>query len=182
MRLKQLSTSFAAALLISVAIVYIKPADVSAASFNSGQIISDSTFTNKSSMSVNDIQNFLNQKNSVCLKNYQTPEPLGNNNYGSNVSAARAIWKAGQLNLRAHNLLLFMQLGEGVDQATWIHHLRSHDYSTWIKQVIKDEALAQRVHDVEQQAHMPAEESRQLIRSAIEERYTVPAGGDEHTS
>ena len=84
---------------------------------------------------------------------------------------------AGQL-----NLLLFMQLGEGVDQATWIHHLRSHDYSTWIKQVIKDEALAQRVHDVEQQAHMPAEESRQLIRSAIEERYTVPAGGDEHTS
>ncbi|HRC25281.1 MAG: HAD family hydrolase [Nitrospira sp.] len=89
---------------------------------------------------------------------------------------------AGQLNLRAHNLLLFMQLGEGVDQATWIHHLRSHDYSTWIKQVIKDEALAQRVHDVEQQAHMPAEESRQLIRSAIEERYTVPAGGDEHTS
>ena len=89
---------------------------------------------------------------------------------------------AGQLNLRAHNLLLFMQLGEGVDQATWIHHLRSHDYSTWIKQVIKDEALAQRVHDVEQQAHLPAEESRQLIRSAIEERYTVPAGGDEHTS
>ena len=89
---------------------------------------------------------------------------------------------AGQLNLRAHNLLLFMQLGEGVDQATWIHHLRSQDYSTWIKQVIKDEALAQRVHDVEQQAHMPAEESRQLIRSAIEERYTVPAGGDEHTS
>ena len=89
---------------------------------------------------------------------------------------------AGQLNLRAHNLLLFMQLGEGVDQATWIHHLRSQDYSTWIKQVIKDEALAQRVHDVEQQAHLPAEESRQLIRSAIEERYTVPAGGDEHTS
>ena len=89
---------------------------------------------------------------------------------------------AGQLNLRAHNLLLFMQLGEGVDQATWIHHLRSHDYSTWIKQVIKDEALAQRVREVEQQANLSAEESRQLIRSAIEERYTVPAGGDEHTS
>lgn len=86
---------------------------------------------------------------------------------------------SGQLNLRAHNLLLFMQLGEGVDQATWIHHLRSHDYSTWIKQVIKDEALAKRVHEVEQQAHLPPEESRQLIRSAIEERYTVPTGGDE---
>ncbi len=114
MRLKQLSTSFAAALLISVAIVYIKPADVSAASFNSGQIISDSTFTNKSSMSVNDIQNFLNQKNSVCLKNYQTPEPLGNNNYGSNVSAARAIWKAGQLyNINPQVLLVTLQKEQG---------------------------------------------------------------------
>ncbi|MCS6263599.1 MAG: HAD family hydrolase [Nitrospira sp.] len=89
---------------------------------------------------------------------------------------------AGQLNLRAHNLLLFMQLGEGVDQMTWTHHLRSHDYSTWIKQVIKDEALAQRVLEVEQETHLPAEASRQLIRRAIEERYTVPAGGDEHTS
>ena len=109
MRLKQLSTCFAAALLISVAIVYIKPADVSAASFNSGQIISDSTFTNKSSMSVNDIQNFLNQKNSVCLKNYQTPEPLGNNNYGSNVSAARAnsLMETSNLalNNRAHDII-----------------------------------------------------------------------------
>ncbi|MCS6288794.1 MAG: HAD-IIB family hydrolase [Nitrospira sp.] len=89
---------------------------------------------------------------------------------------------SGQLNLRAHNLLLFIQLGEGVDQATWTHHLHSHDYSTWIKQVIKDEALERRVQEVEQQAHLSPEESRQLIRRAIEDRYTVPAGGEAHTA
>jgi hypothetical protein len=85
---------------------------------------------------------------------------------------------AGQLNLRAQNLLLFMQLGEGVDEATWLHHLRAHDYSAWITEAIKDEALAQAVRDVENDQTTSAAESRRLIRAAIEERYTVPAGGD----
>ena len=31
---------------------------------------------------------------------------------------------AGQLNLRAQNLILFMQIAEGVDEATWMYHLR----------------------------------------------------------
>jgi hypothetical protein len=33
------------------------------------------------------------------------------------------------LNLRAHNLLLFPQLDDGVDDATWLHHLRQGDYA-----------------------------------------------------
>lgn len=89
---------------------------------------------------------------------------------------------AGHLNLRAQNLLLFMQLGEGVDEATWLHHLTAHDYSAWITKAIKDEALALAVREVENHPTQPAAESRRLIRAAIEERYTVPTGGDDHAS
>lgn len=84
---------------------------------------------------------------------------------------------AGQLNLRAQNLLLFMQMGEGVDEPTWLHHLQSHDYSTWIRNAIKDETLAIKVRDIEAHKELSAGESRRLIRAAIEEQYTVPAGG-----
>ena len=84
----------------------------------------------------------------------------------------------GKLHLRAQNLLLFIQMGEGVDEATWLHHLAAHDYSAWITEAIKDEALASSVREVEDRPELPVAESRRLIRAAIEERYTVPAGGD----
>src|SRR5262249_39624099 len=38
---------------------------------------------------------------------------------------------AGRLNLRTQNLMMFSQVAEGVDDETWIHHLRQHDYSRW---------------------------------------------------
>jgi len=43
-----------------------------------------------------------------------------------------------RLNLRAQNLLLFMQIGGGVDDATWLHHFKRADYSNWIRNVIND--------------------------------------------
>src|SRR5262249_54765183 len=42
-----------------------------------------------------------------------------------------------KLNLRAQNLQLFIQLAEGVDEATWLHHLRQGDYSRWFREAIK---------------------------------------------
>lgn len=81
------------------------------------------------------------------------------------------------LNLRAHNLILFMQMAEGVDEETWLHHLRQGDYSEWMSKGIKDPHLADAVRRIEQQPSINAERSRELIRSAIEERYTVPATG-----
>jgi hypothetical protein len=86
---------------------------------------------------------------------------------------------AGQLNLRAQNLLLFMQLGEGVDENTWQYHLEANDYSTWINEMIKDESLAKVVREIELRPGLSAAESRKLIRAAIEEQYTVPAAGIE---
>jgi hydroxymethylpyrimidine pyrophosphatase-like HAD family hydrolase len=83
-----------------------------------------------------------------------------------------------ELNLRAQNLALFTQIAEGVDTDTWLHHLKEHDYSRWIRDMIKDPDLAEEIGAVEAQAAKlaPAESLRQ-IRTAIEQRYTLPATG-----
>lgn len=81
----------------------------------------------------------------------------------------------GRLNLRAQNLQLFMQLAEGVDDATWQYHLRRGDYARWFRESIGDAELAAVAEHVAAQAELPAAESRAAIRDAIEERYTRPA-------
>ena len=80
----------------------------------------------------------------------------------------------GQLNLRAQNLALFIQLAAGVDDETWLHHLRSGDYSRWFREAIKDEGLAAEAVGVESQTGLDPRESRELIKAAIERRYTMP--------
>jgi hypothetical protein len=82
---------------------------------------------------------------------------------------------AGQLNLRAQNLGVFMQLAEGVDDETWMHHLREQDYSRWFREAIKDEDLAVEAAAVETQPGLSPKESRELIKVAIERRYTMPS-------
>jgi HAD superfamily hydrolase (TIGR01484 family) len=89
----------------------------------------------------------------------------------------------GRLNLRAQNLRLFLQGAEGVDEGTWLHHLRLGDYSRWIREAIKDEALADEIAAIEAAAPprdaagpaTAAAESRAQVRAAIEARYTAPA-------
>lgn len=82
---------------------------------------------------------------------------------------------AGQLNLRAQNLQLFMQLADGVDDETWLHHLRIQDYSRWFRRAIKDADLASEAAGVENQSGLSPKESRELIKAAIERRYTMPS-------
>jgi len=81
----------------------------------------------------------------------------------------------GKLNLRAQNLALFVQISEGVDDSTWLFHLRRGDYSHWFREHIKDESLAMRAEEIERDPQATAESSRGLIRHAIEEHYTLPA-------
>jgi HAD superfamily hydrolase (TIGR01484 family) len=81
----------------------------------------------------------------------------------------------GKLNLRAQNLVLFNQIAEGVDDATWLHHLRQGDYSRWFREKIKDDGLAADAAQVEARSDISPNESRALIREAIERRYTAPA-------
>jgi len=81
---------------------------------------------------------------------------------------------ANAMNLRAQNLTLFLQMADGVDDETWLHHLRAHDYSRWIEDSIKDKELAAEVRRAEKQASDPVE-TRRRVREAIERRYTAPA-------
>jgi hypothetical protein len=81
----------------------------------------------------------------------------------------------GKLNLRAQNLALFLQIAEGVDDATWMYHLERGDYSNWFRTEIKDDDLAREAAEVEGGRRVSAQESRLAMRALIERRYTVPA-------
>lgn len=83
----------------------------------------------------------------------------------------------GELNLRAQNLMVFCRLSDGIDDATWLYHLRQGDYSRWIEEAIKDRALAEIVREVESSSSLSPQASRLRIAEAIEERYTLPARG-----
>jgi hypothetical protein len=82
---------------------------------------------------------------------------------------------AGRLKLRAQNLQIFSQLAEGVDDETWLYHLRRNDYSTWFRDAIKDDGLAEAAEAVERDASLDAAASRARMQALIEERYTGPA-------
>ena len=81
----------------------------------------------------------------------------------------------GALNLRAQNLAIFLQLAEGVDDQTWMHHLRAGEYSQWFDQAIKDEELAAQARIVEQDETLSVTETRTQIKKLVENKYTAPA-------
>ena len=78
------------------------------------------------------------------------------------------------VNLKAQNLTVFAQLAEGVDEETWMFHLRRGDYSRWFRDAVKDRYLADQAERIEQRQALPSWETRQLIRRLIEARYTLP--------
>lgn len=81
----------------------------------------------------------------------------------------------GKVNLRAQNLLQFMELAAGVDDETWQYHLSRADYSRWFRDVIKDDDLASDAEAVEGDEDLAREAAVAALRTAIEERYTLPA-------
>lgn len=79
-----------------------------------------------------------------------------------------------RLNLKANNLMMFIQMGSGIDDETWLFHLHRHDYSNWFRNAVKDEKLALRSKMIEDGGH-DAGFSRKAIFKNILERYTLPA-------
>jgi hypothetical protein len=77
----------------------------------------------------------------------------------------------GELNLAAQNLRIFMQLGEGVDDETWLYHLREGDYEHWFRVMIKDDDLAERAAQLRGNGKVSAEKSRQEIFDYIRKKY-----------
>ena len=80
----------------------------------------------------------------------------------------------GKLKLRATNLVMFVQIGAGVDGETWEFHRRQGDFSRWIGLSIKDRELTDEITRIEQ-GDQPFEAAREAIQEAIERRYTLPA-------
>ncbi len=81
---------------------------------------------------------------------------------------------SGRQKLKAKNLIDFSLIAEGVDDETWLFHLRRSDYSRWFRDAVKDKYLADQVERIEQRQDLRPWETRKLIRSLIEARYTLP--------
>jgi hydroxymethylpyrimidine pyrophosphatase-like HAD family hydrolase len=82
---------------------------------------------------------------------------------------------AHQFNLRAHNLAAFLQLAEGIDDATWLFHLQNGDYTRWFRDSIKDEGLADEVQPFE--SSIDAVASRREIAQCVKRRYAAADAG-----
>jgi HAD superfamily hydrolase (TIGR01484 family) len=79
----------------------------------------------------------------------------------------------GKLNLRAQNMNMFAQLADGVDDETWTYHLCESDYSRWLRESVKDQAVADEVAVIEQNQELSPSQSRTRILEAIRKHYTA---------
>ena len=70
---------------------------------------------------------------------------------------------------------MFLQIAEGIDDATWLHHLRAGDYSRWFRDDIKDEDLADEIAAVKSDRALSAADSRRSVKEAVDRRYTSSA-------
>ncbi len=66
-------------------------------------------------------------------------------------------------------------MAQGIDDETWLFHLRRAEYSNWLRRGIKDAETADAVQAVEKDRSLTPAESRARIRQAIESKYTAPA-------
>jgi hydroxymethylpyrimidine pyrophosphatase-like HAD family hydrolase len=80
----------------------------------------------------------------------------------------------GRNNLRAQNLMVFCQMAEGVDDDTWLFHLRRGDYSRWFRDCVKDGALANEAERIERSEDLAPSRTRELMCALVQSRYTLP--------
>lgn len=80
--------------------------------------------------------------------------------------------KDAKLNLRASNLIMFSEIARGIDDETWLYHLRKGDYRHWFSEMLGDDELAAETQSIED---ADAEASRAHILDEIDRRYTAPA-------
>ena len=80
------------------------------------------------------------------------------------------------LDLTAENLDSFTRLAKGVDDATWLHHLRNGDVAEWIRNQIKDAELAAEIDAIA--GGTDPVTTRRATLEAIARRYTLIADAD----
>lgn len=79
-----------------------------------------------------------------------------------------------KLNLKANNLMIFIQMAEGVDDDTWMYHLGRKEYSDWFRNAVHDGELADLTEQIEKN-ETDAAKSKEAVLKLIKERYTAPA-------
>ena len=77
-------------------------------------------------------------------------------------------------NIKAQNLAVFSQIAAGIDEQTWLFHLRRNDYSRWFRDAVKDSYLAQQTEQIERRADLSSQQARDLVLGLIGSRYTLP--------
>lgn len=77
-----------------------------------------------------------------------------------------------KLNLKAQNVLTFIQMAEGIDDETWQFHLQQHDYSKWFTTALHDDELANLTKEIEETETDPRI-SKDKILTEIRTRYTI---------
>jgi hydroxymethylpyrimidine pyrophosphatase-like HAD family hydrolase len=79
----------------------------------------------------------------------------------------------GRHSLKAQNLAIFCQIAQGIDEETWMFHLRRGDYSRWFRHSVRDGFLADEAERVEQRTDLAPWQTRQMITELIHARYTL---------
>lgn len=77
-------------------------------------------------------------------------------------------------NIKAQNLTVFCQVASGIDEPTWLFHLRRNDYSRWFRHSVKDSYLADQAEQLERRTDLSPQRARELIRELVCSRYTLP--------
>ncbi|MCC7414236.1 MAG: HAD-IIB family hydrolase [Gammaproteobacteria bacterium] len=77
-------------------------------------------------------------------------------------------------NLKAQNLVVFCQIAQGIDESTWMYHLRRGDYSRWFRHAIKDDHLADETERIERRTDLVPWQTRQIVQELVNARYTLP--------
>jgi hypothetical protein len=69
---------------------------------------------------------------------------------------------------------MFSHLAQGIDDETWLFHLRRGDYSHWFRDSIRDSQLAEEADRIRHRHDLEPAQTRQLICELIHARYTLP--------
>jgi hypothetical protein len=72
--------------------------------------------------------------------------------------------------------MMFIHIAEGIDDATWQHHLTRGDYSAWFVDKVKDKELAAEARVIEVNRKLNPGQSRAAIADVVRNRYTGTLG------
>jgi HAD superfamily hydrolase (TIGR01484 family) len=81
-----------------------------------------------------------------------------------------------KLNLRAQNVLIFLQIAEGVDDETLMYHFREGHFSEWFGTHVKDNEVGEKMRQLEKEKDLTRDKLLERMHEIIEETYTLPPG------